>query len=99
MNLELQRIWRDTDAAVLFVTHSIDEAVFLADRVIVLSPRPGKVAADIRIEIPRPRTLEIKQGEVCFTYNSLLRKALADAAASRGVDLMSRETDVLASGG
>jgi NitT/TauT family transport system ATP-binding protein len=94
MNLELQRIWRDTDAAVLFVTHSIDEAVFLADRVIVLSPRPGKVAADIKIEVPRPRTLEIKQGEVCFTYSSLLRRALADAASAQGLDLTSQEADV-----
>lgn len=95
MNLELLRIWRETDAAVLFVTHSIDEAVFLADRVIVLTPRPGRVATEVRIDIPRPRALEIKQGEACFYYGALLRQALAEAAAAQGVDLTTQETELV----
>ena len=95
MNLELLRIWKETDAAVLFVTHSIDEAVFLADRVLVLSPRPGKVFADVEIDIPRPRALELKQSEVGFRYSAMLRKALADGAAVQGVDLATEETELV----
>ena len=94
MNLELLRVWKKIDAAILFVTHSIDEAVFLADRVVVLSPRPGTVAADIEIDLPRPRTLELKRSEEGFHYSAALRKALADAAAAAGVDLTERQLDM-----
>jgi len=95
MNLELLRVWKETDAAVLFVTHSIDEAVFLSDRVIVLTPRPGKVFADVRVDIPRPRALELKQNEIGFRYSAIVRKALADAAAAEGVDLTKEETELV----
>jgi NitT/TauT family transport system ATP-binding protein len=96
MNLELLRIWKETDAAVLFVTHSIDEAVFLSDRVLVLSPRPGRVFTDVQIDIPRPRDLELKQNEVGFKYSSELRRALAAGAAAAGIDLTTQETESLA---
>ncbi|WP_190812879.1 ABC transporter ATP-binding protein [Saccharopolyspora pogona] len=55
MNFEIQRIWRTTGCSVLFVTHSIPEAVWLADRVVVLGDRPGRIVADIEIDLPRPR--------------------------------------------
>ena len=61
MQFEIQRIWMETHRTILYVTHAIDEAVFLADRVIVLTARPGTVKAVIPIDLPRPRTLGMKK--------------------------------------
>ena len=65
MNLELQRIWYETRKTVLFITHSIPEAVFLADRVLVMTERPGSIAAIYEVPLPRPRSLAV-MGDPAF---------------------------------
>jgi NitT/TauT family transport system ATP-binding protein len=58
MNLLIQQIWMETRKTIAFVTHNVTEAIFLADRVVVLSPRPGRIAHIFDIDLPRPRTVE-----------------------------------------
>ena len=60
MNLLIQEIWMETGKTIAFVTHSISEAIFLADRVAVMSARPGRIAEIYDIDIPRPRPVEIQ---------------------------------------
>jgi NitT/TauT family transport system ATP-binding protein len=74
MNLDLQRIWIQNRKTVLFITHSIPEAVFLSDRVVVMTPRPGRIAADLRIDLPRPRKLAVREGTQFGTYVAKIRE-------------------------
>ena len=76
MNLELLRIWSQTETSVVFVTHSIAEAVFLSDYVVVMTSRPGRVRAFIPIDLPRPRDRDVKRTEQFLTYENAVRDAL-----------------------
>lgn len=60
LHVDLLKIWRKTNKTIIFVTHNISESVFLSDRVCVLSPHPGRLSAVIDIDLPRPRTMELK---------------------------------------
>jgi NitT/TauT family transport system ATP-binding protein len=63
MNLELQQIWLEGSLTTLMVTHSVDEALFLADRVVVMSGRPGVIVDAIRVPFPRPRRIDCMRSE------------------------------------
>lgn len=83
LSLELQRIWMTERRTAVFVTHSIPEALFLADRVVVLAGRPGRILADLRVALPRPRTLETL-GSPEFNQLALELRRLFDAVAGEG---------------
>ncbi len=75
-NVELLDLWDRANPAILVVTHSIPEAIFLADRVLVLSPGPGRVVADIAIDLPRPRVLEDLDGQAVGDIGRAIRRHL-----------------------
>jgi NitT/TauT family transport system ATP-binding protein len=72
---DLLNIWNKTNKTIVFVTHNISEAVFLSDRVVVLSPHPGRVSAVIDIDIPRPRNMESKQSKQFYDYITKIRNS------------------------
>jgi NitT/TauT family transport system ATP-binding protein len=76
MGQELLRIWQLLPVTVCMVTHSIPEAVLLADRVLVLNGQPGTITADITIELPRPRTLEMEGTSEFYGYAAAIRAAI-----------------------
>ena len=76
MNQEVQRIWQRTGTTILFVTHSIPEAVFLSSRVVVMSARPGQITHVIDVDLPRPRTDDTRETERYFELVTEVREAL-----------------------
>lgn len=82
LGFELLRIWEATKKTILFVTHSIEEAVLLSDRVVLLSPRPGEIADIVEIDLPRPRTLELRYSARFADLARGLRTAVANYETS-----------------
>jgi NitT/TauT family transport system ATP-binding protein len=82
LTVELQRMWLQRRVTVLFITHSIAEAVFLGDRVIVLTPRPGTIGDAFEVDLPRPRTLDAMNTERFGRYVARVRAALAGKGAA-----------------
>src|SRR5438045_6361390 len=76
LNGELLRIWQETGSTVVFVTHSIAEAVFLSTRVVVMSPRPGRLSVVIEIDLPQPRTAATREEPRFFELVTEVREAL-----------------------
>ena len=78
MQTELLRIWEQGRKTVLFVTHQIDESVFLADRVLVFARRPGRLQEAVRINLPRPRSLDIKRKPEFVAYVDHIWRSIED---------------------
>jgi NitT/TauT family transport system ATP-binding protein len=76
MNSEVLGIWERTGITVVFVTHSIPEAVFLSSRVVVMSPRPGRITSVISVDLPRPRGVETREDRRYFALVTEVREAL-----------------------
>ena len=76
LNDEVLRIWEQTGTTIVFVTHSIPEAVYLSSRVVVMSPRPGRITKIVDIGLPRPRTDEVRESEAYFALITEVREAL-----------------------
>jgi NitT/TauT family transport system ATP-binding protein len=76
MGTELTRIWQARRKTVIMVTHSISESLFLADRVLVLSPRPGRLRLDLTVDLPRPREEEIRYSPAFSTLARRVRTAI-----------------------
>jgi NitT/TauT family transport system ATP-binding protein len=83
LNLELLRIWEATSATVVFVTHSIAEAVFLSTRVVVMSARPGRVQQIVEIDLPYPRTNDTREDTRFFELATEVRELLRESHAVR----------------
>jgi NitT/TauT family transport system ATP-binding protein len=82
LNMELLRIWAETGSTVIFVTHSISEAVFLSTRVVIMSPRPGRITGVVEVDLPQPRTVETREDPRFFELVTEVRERLH----ARGVE-------------
>jgi NitT/TauT family transport system ATP-binding protein len=81
----LTAIWDEHRLTVIFVTHDIDEAIFLSDRILVMTRRPGEIKADIRLDLPRPRTIDLLVDPKFLGYKAdLLGLVRTEALAEKG---------------
>ena len=81
LNIELLEIWRRMQSTVIFVTHSISEAVFLSTRVVVMSPRPGRIAGTVDVDLPQPRTIDTREEPRFFELVTQVRELLRGVGA------------------
>ncbi len=81
LTLDLQRLWNERRKTVVFITHSVGEAVFLSDRVVIMTPRPGRVDRILEIGLPRPRTLAMRETPQFGGYT----REILDLFLARGV--------------
>ena len=97
LNLELLRIWERTGSTIVFVTHSIPEAVFLSTRVVVMSARPGRIVGVVEVDLPRPRGVETREAQRFFELVTVVRELLrrAGGEAVAGAEGASSEQEVL----
>jgi NitT/TauT family transport system ATP-binding protein len=91
LNLELLQIWERLGSTVVFVTHSISEAVFLSTRVVVMSPRPGRIAGIVDVDLPHPRTVDTREEPRFFELVTEVRELLR----KRGEHLLPEEEEAL----
>jgi len=92
LNIELLEIWRRLGATVIFVTHSISEAVFLSTRVVVMSPRPGRIAGIVDIDLPQPRTVDTREDPRFFELVTEVRELLRGIGADEHGSVLAEET-------
>jgi NitT/TauT family transport system ATP-binding protein len=85
LNGELLRIWQETGSTIVFVTHSIAEAVFLSTRVVVMSPRPGRITDVVSVDLPQPRTFETREQPRFFELVTQVREALHGGSATEAM--------------
>ncbi len=83
----LTRIWEEHRLTVMFVTHDIDEAVFLSDRILVMTSRPGRIKQDIRVELERPRTFEVFSSPEFFEYKGNLLESVREESLRASAEL------------
>lgn len=76
INLDMQAIWALDRPTALLITHSIAEAIFLSDRVLVMSSRPGRIVDEVKIDLPRPRTIELRDSAEFVSYQRRIRKGI-----------------------
>jgi len=88
MQLELLRIWNESRKTALFITHDIKEAIYLADRVIVFTKRPGRVKCEIRIDIARPRDLRVKRDSKFLGYEDQIWDSIQEELAAKPEKLL-----------
>ena len=98
LNAEVQRIWQQTGTTIVFVTHSIPEAVFLSSRVVVMSPRPGRIVRVIDIDLPRPRTDDTRETPRYFQLITEVRETLRGRRPGERVDGIASAQRTLAEG-
>jgi len=83
MNRLVEEIWLDTPTTIVLITHSIEEAIFLSDRIVVMSPRPGRVASIHEVPFPRPRSLDIMATKDVFDLQNAIKREIVGTQQSR----------------